>query len=296
MVDRIVLDYTSRIAPSLLQAHAVIGVCRYLAPSSDRWKVIQPDEYRELEAAGIQVTLNWEHDARDWLGGFGAGKTHGEMAVFQARQLGYPEGRVIVGSCDFDIVRSQWERSGRAYALAFATAVRAGRYRPGVYGPWDVLEWVRTEGIMDAFWQAGMATAWSGGRNAARYPHAHLRQRAHLSIGGTDTDYNEILALPLWGAATLTKKGMSDSMYLIRRDGNSSVDIYDRGTFVVHIDNEDDLGYFQRQGVMYFNGISDAYYEALTTPLESSGEAPVVTQDQLNVAVGVWLDQHVHLS
>lgn len=284
MVDRIVLDYTSRIDPAALTAHAVIGVCRYVAPASDRWKIITPAEYNELETAHIQVTLNWEHDARDWQGGSGAGKTHGEMAVFQAKQLGYPQGRVIVGSCDFDISRSQWEMAGRAYALTFAQAVRNGGYRPGVYGPWDVLEWVRTEAIMDAFWQAGMSTAWSQGRNAARYPFAHLRQRGHFNVNGADTDWNEILALPLWGGEEqdMSQKDVDDITNLIAagystagyadQDGNPLNDVL--STYNLKV-------------------LSDKLDQVLTKLAEPT---PVATQEQVTVAVGAWLDAHVHLS
>jgi hypothetical protein len=194
----IVLDYTARIAPAALKAAGVVGVCRYLKPDSVPAYRIGLAEYRELVAAGIDVTLNWEFDAYDWLGGAGRGQAHGEEAVRQAKALGYPAGRVIVGSADFDMTLGQWQTSAASYARAFATAVRAGGYRPGVYGPWDVLGWVKAAGVMDAFWQAGMSTAFSAGRNANAWPGAHLRQRGHRTVGGQDTDWNEIL-IPNWG-------------------------------------------------------------------------------------------------
>lgn len=214
----IVLDYTSRISPVALRAAGVVGVCRYLSPiiEKTKWKRITQSEYDELERNGIPVTLNWEYDARDWLGGANVGKSHGEQAVAQARALGYPAGRVIVGSADFDMTRSQWNNGGAQYARAFAKAVRDGGYRPGVYGPWDVLQWVHDEGIMDAFWQAGMSTAWSGGRNRNPWPGAHIRQRGHKTVGGADTDWNEILVEPLWGAAAPPVNQVEEDMQLFR--------------------------------------------------------------------------------
>lgn len=207
----IVLDYTSRIPVPSLKAAGAVGVCRYLAWSNvSQWKMITKAEYDELRNGGIDVYLNWENVARDWLGGASAGKTHGEEAVRQAKALKYPPGSVIIGSCDFDITRSQWSASGRSYARAFAEAVIAGGYRPGAYGPWDVIQWLSEEDIMDAFWQAGMSTAWSNGRNKNPHPLAHIRQRGHKTVGGKDTDWNEIRRTPIFGGTVV----MSDRVLL----------------------------------------------------------------------------------
>lgn len=204
MTNGIVLDYTSRIAPDALRAAGVVGVCRYLSLpiASTAWKRIGWAEYRELVTNGFDVTLNWEYDARDWNGQAGLGTAHGAMAVAQAKALDYPAGKVIVGSADFDMTRAEWLSNGMAYGAAYRDAIRKGGYRPGVYGPWDVLEWCKGIGY-DAFWQAGMSTAWSNGRNAKPWPGAHFRQRAHLWVGGHDTDYNDILINPLWGVTNM---------------------------------------------------------------------------------------------
>lgn len=195
----VALDYTARIPPSALHAAGVTDVCRYLCylPVGS-WKVITKGEYDELLAAGINITLNWEYAANDWAHGESTGTAHGQEAVRQARALGYPAGCTIIGSADFDMTRSTWDNTSQYYARGFATAVRAGGYRPGVYGPYDVLTWVRDSGLMDVFWQAGMSTAWSGGRNRNRWPGAHIRQLRHQNVGGQDTDVSEILISP-WG-------------------------------------------------------------------------------------------------
>src|SRR5258705_6085761 len=102
----IVVDYTVRIAPDALHAAGVAGVCRYICPPGLA-KLIGLTEYRELVGAGISVTLNWEYDARDWLGGASRGASHGTQAVAAARALGYPAGGVIPGSADFDMTRAE---------------------------------------------------------------------------------------------------------------------------------------------------------------------------------------------
>lgn len=198
----VMLDYTSRIDPHSLIAAGAIGVSRYLSVAGLS-KVIHKPEYDELVASGIDVTLNWEFRSDDWLNGASAGTNHAVEAVRQANALGYPKGKVIVGSADIDMSWAQWTAFGRAYAAAFSAGIRGGGFRPGVYGPWDVLQWVKDAGYMDAFWQAGMSTAWSAGRNAKPWPGAHFRQRAHLTVAGTDTDYSDILINPLWGKLTL---------------------------------------------------------------------------------------------
>lgn len=193
----IVLDYTYRIDPAALRAAGVSGVCRYLKPDSVPEYRITLAEYRELLAAGIDVTLNWEYDGHDWLGGASHGTSHGQTAVAQAKALSYPAGSVIVGSADFDMTVDQWNSAGRAYAVAFAAAIRAGGYRPGVYGPWDVLSWVSASKIMDAFWQC-MSKAYSSGRNTNPWPGAHLWQRGYKTVAGQQTDWNQI-QISNWG-------------------------------------------------------------------------------------------------
>lgn len=205
----IALDYTSPIDPAALKAAGVVAVQRYLSWLY-RWggvthtyvnpKIIQGPEYAALRRAGIEVTLNWEYDARDWLGGATAGSAHAAEAVRQAQALGYPAGCAIIGSADFDMTSAQWSDAGHAYAQAFAAGIRAGGYRPGAYGPYDVLTWVRDARLMDVFWQAGMSTSWSGGRNAQAWPGAHLRQRGYKTVAGQQTDWNDIL-IPEWGQA-----------------------------------------------------------------------------------------------
>jgi hypothetical protein len=206
----LVVDYAGRISPAALRAAGVTGVVRYLswwnryggrAQAVVNPKVILQPEYEQLLAGGVEVTLNWEYDSHDWLSGHGA--EHAQEAVRQARRLGYPQGCTIIGSCDFDITREQWLAGGRAYANQFARAIGAAGYRPGVYGPSDVLQWCADEHILGVFWQAGMSIAYSQGRNRHRWDGAQLRQLGRTTIAGVTADISEIL-VPFWGQATST--------------------------------------------------------------------------------------------
>lgn len=196
------VDYASGpIAPTALLAAGVTDVCRYLAPlGRGDWKRIKVGEYRDLLAAGLRVTLVWESYATDWLGGGAAGREHGVEAGRQATDLGYPAGATVFGSCDFDLAATEWPAC-RDYVAAFAAALHAGGYRPGVYGPWDALQRCADAGLVAVFWQAGMSRAWSQGRNARDHPRAHLIQRAPARIGGTPVDRSDIV-VPAWGQAS----------------------------------------------------------------------------------------------
>lgn len=219
----IALDYTSRIVPSALHAAGATVVCRYIAPQA--WKTITASEYAELRAAGIQVILNWESSANDWLDGATGGRADGLSAVAKARALGYPAGSVIVGSADFNATAGQ-RGAVLAYADAFAAALRAGGYAPGVYGPWDVLDWVAGHGGYVFFWQAGMSTAWSGGRNRNQHPRANLRQRGHKTVGGHDTDWNEIINVGTAPASAPASLDTGEIVFLRAVDGPAAGSIY----------------------------------------------------------------------
>ena len=211
----LVADYTHRISPAALKAAGVVGACRYLSRSA--WKVIGRAEYDELRAAGIKVVLNFEDEAAGWLGGAAAGAADAVFAAKAAKALGYPAGSPIPSSADFDMTAAQWAGPGQRYAAAYRDGLHAAGYEPGVYGPSDVLGWCRSVGYR-WFWQAGMSTAWSGGRNAAPWPGAHLRQRRHQTIGGVDTDLTD-LHRPDWAGTgdDLSAQTEIDVTYLAPR-------------------------------------------------------------------------------
>jgi glycoside hydrolase-like protein len=189
-----VIDYAFPPHPTVtgLRAAGATGVCRYLCWQllTTTPKILTPQEYAALRAAGLDVVLNWEYDAEDLVNpGFDPVAAARE-AVRQANALPYPDFRVIYWSADFNVTATQWPTI-RDRLRQINTVI--GVARTGLYGPYDALEWARRDGVASWFWQAGMSTSWSSGRNAALWPGAHLRQRRQVTIDGADCDINDII-------------------------------------------------------------------------------------------------------
>lgn len=187
----VVVDYAwGRPDISALRASGASGVARYLSYLPNG-KVIDRGEYTALRAAGLDVVLVWERDAEDFgLAGFDA-RAAAVEALHQARTLGYPESAAIYYALDWDVTASQWPTI-RDRLRSGPCAVH-GLARTGVYGPSDALEWARRDGVASWFWQAGLSTAWSGGRNRNLWGGAHLRQRSSTTIGGVECDVNDVV-------------------------------------------------------------------------------------------------------
>jgi hypothetical protein len=204
-----------------LRASGVTAVSRYIAPQS--WKRITPLEYGRIIAGGLQVSLNWESGAQD-LKTLTVASTqmYAAQAVTQARACGYPAGCVILNSADWDVSAGDWPTVA-ANLRAIRPIYRAAGYGLGLYAPWDALSWALRDGLVDVYWQAGMSTGWSGGRNRDAWPGAHLRQRRSTTIAGVACDTNDIL-IPTFGQAgagntpnVSTGADMDQAEKLIRR-------------------------------------------------------------------------------
>jgi hypothetical protein len=174
-----------------LRAAGVTAVSRYIAPQS--WKRITPAEYARYGPAGMQIVLNWESGATDLRGlSVAQTKAYAADAVEQARACGYPHGCWIYNSADWDVHASEWPTVS-ANLRAIRPIYSAGGYGLGLYAPWDALSWAQRDRLVDGFWQAGMSTSWSGGRNRNAWLGAHLRQRHSGTVAGVDCDTNDIL-------------------------------------------------------------------------------------------------------
>lgn len=195
-VDTTVSLSTAQLAA--LRAAGVTAVSRYIAPQS--WKRITPAEYGRILAGGLQITLNWESGAQDLRApGSSTTSSSARDAVAQARACGYPTGAAIYVSADWDVQAGDWSTVAGNLRIIRAQYAAAG-YKLGLYAPWDALGWAQRDRLVDYFWQAGMSTSWSGGRNRNAWPGAHLRQRRQTTIAGVNCDLNDILISP-FGAA-----------------------------------------------------------------------------------------------
>jgi LysM repeat protein len=158
-------------------------MCRYLSwlPNG---KVITVAEYQQLLAKGFEVALNWEYGAKDQLGAAASGKLHAAEAVRQARALGYPAGKTIYFSADFDATEAQ-QAPINAYMAAAKAILHAAGYRIGIYGGFYVVKRAFDAGVTDDGWQT---YGWSGGQWDSR---AAIRQdHNEIQCGGADCDHN----------------------------------------------------------------------------------------------------------
>lgn len=301
-----VADYTARIAPSALKAAGVVGVCRYLSPiqQNTAWKRITQPEYDELRAAGIDVLLNWEYAATDWLGGTAAGASHGQQAAAQAKGFDHPAGKPIAGSADFDMTSAQWNAAGRAYAVAFRDAVEAAGYRAGVYGPSDVLGWCQALGYT-TFWQS-MSTAFSGGRNGRQWSGTSIWQRRQVTMAGSMADYNDLIRQD-WNGGDMTTYLDLDAQDIAPGVDNRTAlrDIW--ASTAGAVNGDDPLGRFGKPnpykeiekavGNVTAATLSDAQYRDLRTALLAAQPTAADVAAHLDyAALGAAVAQHIKVS
>ena len=180
--------------PAKLKAANYSGVTRYVSPFTNaNGKNIFLPEYKYLTEGGITVALVYEGAADDCLDGAATGTSHAKTAVSQAKALGYPAGAGIYGACDFDVSSSQWKSTCGPYYKNFAKGIRAGGYRPGIYGPYDAIEWGGADSSLDFGWQASAAWSWSSNRNKNLHRLTNISQDAvGVTIDGQDCDRNSI--------------------------------------------------------------------------------------------------------
>jgi hypothetical protein len=184
--------------PAALKAANVVAVVRYVSYSTSS-KDITRREFESLIDGGIGVALVWEWAADDCMGGGSQGTADANVAVEEARAIGYPPRCVIYGACDFDVSRSQWTSACGDYYRNFAVVLRNAGYRPGIYGPWDAIEWAWADGSVDFGWQASASWAWSYQRNRDLHERTNLSQEIlEITVDGQDVDRNDIIT-PFFG-------------------------------------------------------------------------------------------------
>lgn len=65
-----------------------------------------------------------------------------------------------------------------------------------------------------------------------------------------------------------TKYGRNDDMYMVREEDKTSVDVYDKGEYVFHVDNEPQRDELIKGGMQFYDGVSAPLYAKLTSPPE----------------------------
>jgi hypothetical protein len=115
-------------------------------------KRISRPELDSYIAAGVDVAVNFEDAADDYLGGYQRGKEKGQKAgTWMATELAFPAGAVCCSSIDADLGIS-WGGLAQAYQEGFADGlISAGPYLPGIYGSSIALNGALADGTAHVF-------------------------------------------------------------------------------------------------------------------------------------------------
>ena len=179
------LDYASPLSPAKLaeaKKLGYVGVLRYLAPGS--WKDCTPRERDQIFAAGLLLGFIYEFAIDRATKGGPAGTSDAGHALAWARQLGAPDGTLIIFTADTNITAATLPN-----AVSYFDAADAGA-RPmsgGEYADWDV---INARGARSVCNSMPAAMSWSGYRV---HPLTHLRQMVQPKLPGASTDHNIVL-------------------------------------------------------------------------------------------------------
>jgi hypothetical protein len=169
-------------------------------------KRISRPELDSYIAAGVDVAVNFEDAADDYLGGYQRGKDKGQKAgTWMATELGWPSGGVCCSSIDADLGMT-WGGLAAAYQRGFADGlISAGPYLPGIYGSSIALNGALADGTAHVFWLTA-ASYWSHG---VPPKVVHLRQNGYWPYGN-DADLNVTVLEPI--GSYMHPLGMVDDM------------------------------------------------------------------------------------
>jgi hypothetical protein len=152
-------------------------------------------EIKELRDAGLTVVFVWENGADAALRGAARGAIDAAAALKQAKALGIPTQVPLYFAVDVDVTFEQ-----RAAVVAYFAAVAkvVGPVHTGVYGSYNVIEWLAAAKVATWFW---MTYAWPGPGGAV-HPLAHLYQyRNNAQLAGSAVDLDRALRVNFGGWA-----------------------------------------------------------------------------------------------
>jgi hypothetical protein len=210
-------DYSSaRPAPGKIVAKGGTFVVRYSAGAAsvpgnpdhgrNASKLITPDEFAALDAAGLDIIANSEYDKTRVTQGASAGRDDGIADLALWKKCGLARGASIYVSWDATPFRTQWDNVA-AYLTAYTEAL-GGFYGVDMYGGDPVLVEMKRRGLIQFGWRPP-AESWNKNkdffksRDAAgvrAVSGAHLWQNGHGWFKDGvhyDADEDMILRLPL---------------------------------------------------------------------------------------------------
>ncbi|HVQ90066.1 MAG TPA: glycoside hydrolase domain-containing protein [Mycobacteriales bacterium] len=189
MAIRYGVDFAgTRPAAQALRSAGRDFVVRYVS-SPGRAKNITAAEATYWRQNGIDVAIVFETTAGRPLAGSAAGAADAASGRGQVIAAGGPaDGGVIYFAVDVDTTTTAQRAAVASYLSAAAGVI--GWDQVGVYGEYDVVDYVAAHTACRYFWQT---YAWSGGRGP--HPRAQLYQYSNgQRIGGVEVDFDQALA------------------------------------------------------------------------------------------------------
>ena len=190
------IDTAARLTASQARALKAAGyefAGRYLVPEN-YGKALTRAEAEAITGAGLRLLTVWETTAERAKGGAAAGAADGAQALQCARALDMPDRGIIYFAVDFGA------QAGDMTAIeAYLRAARAqtAEYEIGVYGPYNVIEYMAERQVCKAYWQC---VGWSCGKHSA-HRHVYQAEWGKL-VAGVQVDIN--------GCADLDAAGIWD--------------------------------------------------------------------------------------
>lgn len=197
------LDYSAaRIPGKTIRAAGYQYAIRYVDDPKvfHSAKHIEPAEYQDLRAAGVDVWLVYEVKTTDMLAGHDAGVAAARRARRGADWAGYPSGGLIFMACDMHLTAAQIPAA--IDYIDGATEV-LGAHAIGVYGFSELINRCAQLGKGAAYWLAGSRP------QTGSAAHIWQRNDGFTSVGGVACDINELFT-PLPGGQEEDDMALSD--------------------------------------------------------------------------------------
>lgn len=201
------IDCASRLTREKASALYSLGyrfAGRYVVPTvgSTAWKALTKTEAEAIRASGMDILCIFELDAARAGRGEAVGAQDGDLALACARALGIPAGTTLYFAVDYYPAAAEMPQ---IEAYLRAAGARIAPYTLGVYGCYDVVEYLAARHVCRHYWQC---VGWSGGKISA---NADLYQATgNVNVAGVLVDQNErYREAGLWKSADAPDTGAS---------------------------------------------------------------------------------------
>lgn len=208
-----VIDYAAGVpSAGAVKAAGHLGAVRYVSrrrPGAE-WMTGKPvtlTETKSLATKGLATASVYQYgraETADWKQGAAGANTHAAQAIALHVAAGGPKGRPIYIAIDDNPTRAQYTGQIRPYLQAFSRALKAGGFKTGVYGNYNVIEWAIQDGIGEFFWMHDWG---SGGKIHPRTTIHQLPKSKQRVIDGVTVDINNVYASD-WGQWTPGQKSV----------------------------------------------------------------------------------------